>query len=166
MKFNAIKIIAKYFGSLKKFTILTQLIDVQLKVFTLFFKPKVFNNMIKLTEQVKKLKDVKTINHRYGGIEFKVNGKEFGHMHGNGLVDILLNKKLAVEFCEKGICETHHVIKHTGWVSLQIDANENWRDAVVLMKKAYNLRRSTSKVVNSIVDHYDKNSNTVLHNCI
>ena len=94
---NSSKLIAKLFKHFKKIPLLPNLFDEQLKVITLFFNPKVFANMIELNSWIKSLKNVKTKYHKLGGLEFIVNDKEICHIHGDGLVDVKLNKSLTMK---------------------------------------------------------------------
>jgi hypothetical protein len=73
------KSIEKSFGFFKHVPLLPILIDEQVKVFTLFFRPSVFSKMASFTSSMKELKNVTAGYHRYGGLEFAVDGFEFGH---------------------------------------------------------------------------------------
>jgi len=140
MNFELTKSIAKHLTFFKRIPILPILIDEQIKFATLFIKPKVFSIMIDFVKEVKTLSNVKSKYHKYGGVEFRVNNKEFCHMHGDGLIDIILNKIKADEFIKTEFAVTHHVIENSGWVSIQINNNTNLDDLMIVVQEAYNQR--------------------------
>ena len=47
--------------------------------------------------------------HRFGGTEFRVHGREFGHLHGDRLADIPFPKRARDELIAAGRAEPHHV---------------------------------------------------------
>lgn len=140
MSFSPTKSIAKVFRPFKKIPYLPILIDSQIKVYTLFFKPQVFKKMIEINEQIKCLPKVKSKHHKYGGLEYQVNNKEFCHIHSDGLIDVILNRKIANDFIEKDYCEEHHVMPDTGWVSHQINKKTDLTKILEVIYKAYDLR--------------------------
>lgn len=46
----------------------------------------------KLEADIISLGGVSSVEHQMGGREFLLNGKEIGHIHYNGVLDILFNK--------------------------------------------------------------------------
>tara|TARA_B100000674_G_C37833046_1_gene911502 strand:+ start:750 stop:1175 length:426 start_codon:yes stop_codon:yes gene_type:complete len=140
MEFEPTKLIAKKFSRFKKIPYLPILIDEQLKIFTLFFRPKVFQRMIHIVHWIKELPSVQSKYHKYGGLEFQVNGKEICHIHGDGLADILLNKNLAQEIIKTTHAEEHHVITDSGWISYQIKGDTITDELETIIKQAYNLK--------------------------
>lgn len=137
------KYIAKHFGAFKNVPFVPILIDEQMKVFTMFFNPIVFSKMIEFVQELKNENAVKLVYHRYGGLEFRAKNKEFCHIHGDGLVDIILNKKESTELIEKGLCEQHHVHPNTGWISYQITKETELKELIYITKKALNLKLIT-----------------------
>lgn len=133
--------IEKKFRIFKNIPFLPILIDEQIKVLTLLFYPKVYNNMMRYMDYVKSHNAISTKYHKYGGIQFNIANREIGHMHGDGLVDIYLNKGLQKMFVEQGIVEEHHVLKGTGWVSFKISRNPNLKDLKKVTEIAIELRK-------------------------
>ena len=114
------KIISKVFGKLKNIPFLPIILDEQMKIFTLFLRPNVFAKMIELTQWLKEMEGVRTRYHRYGGMEFTLNGKEICHIHGDGLVDVKLNAQLKQELIGQEGVENHHALPDSHMVSYQI----------------------------------------------
>ena len=141
MNFEPTKSIAKIFSPFKRIPFLPILIDEQLKIFTLFFRPKVFQQMIEVVKWMKELPDIKSKYHKYGGLEFQINGREVCHIHGDGLTDILLNKECAKKLIRTTKAEEHHVIKKGGWISYQITSSTISSELIQIIQQAYDLKK-------------------------
>ncbi|MEO8351648.1 MAG: luciferase family protein [Chthoniobacteraceae bacterium] len=63
--------------------------------------------------------------HRLGGMGFAVDGREFAHLHGNGLLDIHVSRRLADQWIEAGRAQPHHVFCRSAWVSVWLRAPED-----------------------------------------
>ena len=75
--------------------------------------------------------------HRFGGIEFRVNGHEIGHLHGDRLADLPFPVRMRKELVESGKAQPHHVLPQTGWVSYRIGGEEDVSGALDLFRKNY-----------------------------
>ena len=75
--------------------------------------------------------------HRFGGIEFRVNGHEIGHLHGDRLADLPFPRKIREELVSEGKAQTHHVLPQTGWVSYRIRGEEDVEGALELFRRNY-----------------------------
>ena len=142
-QFEPTKLLAKVFSPLKKIPFLPILIDEQLKIYTLFIKPKVFGKMIDVVKFLKSIPDVKTKYHRYGGLEFTIKHAEICHLHGDGLLDVLLNHQKAKELIENTEATQHHVIKNSGWISYQICKTSDLKEVIGIINQAILLRGKT-----------------------
>ena len=75
--------------------------------------------------------------HRFAGVEFRVNGHEIGHLHGERLADLPFPRRVREELVEAGKAEVHHVMPQTGWVSYRIRQPEDVEGAVALFRRNY-----------------------------
>ena len=75
--------------------------------------------------------------HRFSGVEFRVNGHEIGHLHGNGLADLPFPVRVRRELVAAGKAQLHHVLPQTGWVSYQIRRPEGVAGALELFRLNY-----------------------------
>lgn len=75
--------------------------------------------------------------HRFGGVEFRVNGHEIGHLHGDGLADLPFPVRMRKELIEAGEAQPHHVLPQTGWVSYRLRGEEDVAGALGLFRKNY-----------------------------
>ena len=57
---------------------------------------------------------VEARGHRFGGVEFRVNGHEIGHLHGDRLADLPFPVRMREELVESGKAQVHHVLPQTG----------------------------------------------------
>ena len=69
--------------------------------------------------------------HKFGGIEFRLNKREMGHIHGERLVDLPFPMKIRNELVSSGRVSPHHVSPQSGWVSYWINNGEKDVPAVV-----------------------------------
>ena len=75
--------------------------------------------------------------HRFGGREFRVNGHEIGHLHGDRLADLPFPVRVREELVEAGKARRHHVLPETGWVSYPIRGEEDVAGALELFRRNY-----------------------------
>ena len=75
--------------------------------------------------------------HRFGGVEFRVNGHEIGHLHGDRLADLPFPVRMRKELVESGKAQLHHVLPQTGWVSYRIRGDEDVAGALDLFRRNY-----------------------------
>jgi Luciferase len=79
--------------------------------------------------------------HRFGGTEFRLGGRELGHLHGERWVDLPFPRRIRDMLVETGRASPHHVLPHTGWVSRQISSGEDVGDVIELFRLAYERAR-------------------------
>jgi len=77
--------------------------------------------------------------HRFGGIEYRLNDREIGHVHGDALVDIPFPTKVRHEIIDAGLAEPHHVLPQSGWISFYIKRPEDVEQAVALLRRSFEL---------------------------
>jgi hypothetical protein len=75
--------------------------------------------------------------HRFGGVEFRVNGHEIGHLHGDRMADLPFPVRMREELVESGKARVHHVLPRTGWVSYYLRDEGDVAGALELFRKNY-----------------------------
>jgi hypothetical protein len=77
--------------------------------------------------------------YRFGGIEFRINKREMGHIHGERLVDIPFPMKIRNELVNSGRVSPHHVLPQSGWVSYWIEKGEEDLPAIIESNFCYGI---------------------------
>ena len=80
---------------------------------------------------------VEAKQHRFGGVEFRVNGHEIGHLHGSRLADLPFPVRMRKELVAEGRARLHHVLPQTGWVSYPIGGEEDVEGVLELFRLNY-----------------------------
>jgi hypothetical protein len=75
--------------------------------------------------------------HRFGGIEFNLNKREMGHIHGDRLADLPFPMSIRNELVNSGRVLPHHVLPQSGWVSYWIKGEEDIPAVIELFKMRY-----------------------------
>jgi predicted DNA-binding protein (MmcQ/YjbR family) len=140
--------VVKYLYPLKHIPMLPYIFDGILKMHAYFFHEELLDWLDDIDNEMVKLPEVVISSHKYGGVQYNALGKEIGHIHGNGLVDIRFTKKLKAQICEEGKVEEHHILKKTGWLSFQLKDSEDVAYAIKLLRQSHSLllQRSNYKV--------------------
>jgi hypothetical protein len=86
--------------------------------------------------------------HRFGGIEFRVNHHEMGHLHGSKLADLPFPVRVRRELVASGRASPHHILPDTGWVTYYIQSPEDVPAVVELFRMNYE-RLTTSRPPNA-----------------
>jgi hypothetical protein len=89
------------------------------------------NILASIQKQILSWPDVTAEPHKFGGIEFRLNKREMGHIHGERLVDLPFPMSTRNELVSAGRVSPHHVLPQSGWVSYWISKGEEDVPAVV-----------------------------------
>lgn len=84
--------------------------------------------------------------HRFGGIEFRVDEREIGHLHGDYLADLPFSVRVRKELVAEGRAEPHHIYPKSGWVSYYIHSTAEVPAVVELFRKNYDRLSPASKL--------------------
>ena len=101
--------------------------------------------------------------HRFGGVEFRVNQHEIGHLHGDRLADLPFPVRMRRELVADGRASPHHILPDTGWVSYYIRSVDDLAGAIALFRLNYDrlMRRISGASAEQgelaeLEDEYDK----------
>lgn len=84
--------------------------------------------------------------HRFGGVEFRLDRREIGHLHGERWADLPFHKTVRNMLVETGRAQPHHVLPETGWVSKQIRSGEDVAEVIELFRLSYERARVAQNV--------------------
>ena len=129
-----------YFGFLKHIPLLPQLFDGFMKIEKFFTNKNILDYIDEIENEILTWENSSTRIHRFGGIQFDIGKKEIGHIHSNGLMDILFSKAIKERLIQEGKVTEHHTFKNSGWISFYIKTKEDKELALQLLKFSYSLK--------------------------
>ncbi|OJW12897.1 MAG: hypothetical protein BGO48_02405 [Mucilaginibacter sp. 44-25] len=82
--------------------------------------------------------NVTTSLHKYGGLQFNYNGKELGHIHSNGLLDMPFSRSKKQQLMQQDKrVKDHHTFINSGWISVYMSSPADIVLAIALFKISY-----------------------------
>ena len=97
------------------------------------------NAQKRITQTLTSWEGVSTTPHRFGGVEYRLGTREFGHIHGDHLVDIPFPKKVRDEIVAAGLAAPHHILPETGWVSFYLREESDVQNVIELLRRSYEI---------------------------
>lgn|SRR5215510_2828403 len=79
---------------------------------------------------------VTTHTHRFGGVEFRVGRRELGHLHGT-IADLPFPRRVRDELIAEGRARPHHVVPHSGWITVPMRTASEIRNVIALFRQNY-----------------------------
>lgn len=80
--------------------------------------------------------------HERGGREFIWNGNEIGHVHYNGDLDILFNKRTRDELLAAGRVEEHKWVPNSGWTTFVLRSDADLNAAEALLAQSLRMKQA------------------------
>jgi hypothetical protein len=139
-KINLFRFIVKHFGFLKFVPLAALVFDAWLKLWSLITNPGILDSLDDIEAEISTWAGVTIGLHKYGGIQFNYHGKELGHIHGNGILDIRFSRAIKNRLMEEKRISNHHVFPNSGWITFYIRKREDSDYAISLLKVAYKKR--------------------------
>lgn len=130
-------LVVKYASPLKHVPVLPHVFDALLKIGTLLSNRNLVDFIDDIENEVLSWAQTSVHVHKFGGTQFNFFDKELGHIHGNGLLDILFSRKTKSELMLKYPVKEHHVFKDSGWISFQVKTEADKKIAIQLLRYAY-----------------------------
>ena len=129
-----LRFVVRYFRWLAHVPLATQFFDAFLLSWTAIFHPQTLRAIEALEASALQLPGVSRARHRYGGLGFVREEREFAHVHGNGLLDVKLTRERAAQFVMEGRATPHHVFGPSAWISFQLHTPEDCENAMMLLQ--------------------------------
>lgn len=130
-------LVVKYAAPLKHVPVLPHVFDALRKIGTLFTNNNLLDYLDEIESEVLSWQHTTLQMHKFGGLQFNLYNKELGHIHGNGLLDILFSRKEKSELMQKYPVKDHHVFKNSGWISFQVKTEADKKIAIELLRLSY-----------------------------
>jgi len=116
---------------------LPHLFDASLLAGTCVFRRSRLAAMDTFEAEALRLPGVRLGVHRFGGTEFvEKQGRELGHLHGHGLLDVSVGRQAASALLADGRVRPHHVFPRSNWISFQIESQADVPFALELLTMA------------------------------
>lgn len=125
--------VVRYLAPLKFVPVMPHLFDGLLRMKMLLLDPDVLGWIDELEAAARMMDGVNLSQHKYGGMQFNYLGVEIGHLHSNGLLDILYSKTLKTELKVAGRVLDHHLFNTSGWTSFYLRSHDDVRYAKKLL---------------------------------
>ncbi len=77
--------------------------------------------------------------HRFGGVEFRVNHREIGHLHSDRWADLPFPVRVRQDLVASGRASLHHMFPETGWVTFYIRDRSDVPRLIELFRLNYQL---------------------------
>lgn len=77
------------------------------------------------------------VPHRFDAIEFQLDGKEFGHYHRFGVLDIPFPRSIRDILVHEGIAAAHRYVPDSGWVTYRVRTEDDAQHATRLLRLSY-----------------------------
>jgi hypothetical protein len=99
----------------------------------------VVNAQKMITQTLTEWEGVSTAPHPFGGVEYRLDTRELGHIHDDHLVDIPFPKKVRDEVVNAGLAEPHHILPETGWISFYLREEMDVQKVIALLRRSYEI---------------------------
>jgi Family of unknown function (DUF5519) len=104
-----------------------------------------------ITETIKKKilswPGVTSNTYRFGGIEFRVNKRDMGHIHGDKLADLPFPNTIRKNLIASGKALPHIIYPESMWVSYFINSEEDISQIVELFRLQYDRLKSKPLII-------------------
>ena len=109
--------------------------------------------MEQIENTITQLEGVTAVPHpRFGGRQFEWQGKEIGHIHRYGHLDILFKKDIHDALIEEGAATEHQWVPDAGWVTFIISNETDLPHALELLKFSYYQKRKRDQRENDFAN--------------
>ncbi|WP_165953092.1 luciferase domain-containing protein [Pedobacter changchengzhani] len=129
--------VVKRLGFIKSIPLTALIFDSGLKLWLFISKSEKLDWFDDLEEEILNWNGVTISLHKFGGTQFNYGKHEIGHLHSNGILDILFDKKTKAELIATGKAKAHHVFNNSGWISFYIEKKDDLPDAISLLRMRY-----------------------------
>jgi len=83
--------------------------------------------------------------YRFGGVDFRLDHREIGHVHLGDVADLLMPVRLRRDLVAAGRAEPHRTQPHSGWISFRMRSEHDVPAAVELFRLNYERLRGIAR---------------------
>jgi Family of unknown function (DUF5519) len=130
------RFVVRYLGFLKHVPIMAVTWDALMMIWNAAFNKELIVAIDRIEDEVSAWQGIDRSLHKFGGLQFNYQSREIGHIHSNGVLDILFSKTIKQELIREGLVSEHHVFVKSGWVSFYVKSVADVEKAVGLLARA------------------------------
>ena len=137
--------VVKYLGFLKHIPLAAHTMDAWMMIWTHIFSPEILTVIERIEAEVLTWDGVSCAPHKFGGLQFNLHTREIGHIHHNGIIDILFDLKTKHQFIAEDSVKNHHSFKASGWISFYIQSTKDYSRAIQLLRISYTRAKEATR---------------------
>lgn len=135
--------VVRRIGFLKHIPLLAMVFDGWLMMWNAIRNPDMLSAIDKIETTVGTWNGIELSIHKFGGLQFNYRGREVGHIHSNGILDICFTKKISNTLIANKKANEHHVFKTSGWISFYVRGKQDYDTAITLLRLSYETKLTT-----------------------
>jgi hypothetical protein len=89
--------------------------------------------------------------YKFGGIEFRLNKREMGHIHGDRVADLPFPMDIRNKLVNSCRVSAHRFLLQTGWVSYWIKGEQDIPSVIELFKMRYDSLKPNTRLVTGTI---------------
>lgn len=136
-KVDLFTLTVKRLGFLKEIPLAPLVFDIGLRLWLMITRSEILHQIETLEMEVAAWPGISIGLHKYGGLQFNYQGKEIGHVHSNGLLDIRFSRVVKAKLLLDSRVTDHHIFTNSGWISFYIRNADDKEYALSLLNLAY-----------------------------
>lgn len=136
------RFVVKYLGFVKHVPLFAVVFDSMIMLWNSVFNRQLIKAIECIESELATWKGIERRPHKFGGIQFNYGGKEIGHIHSNGILDILFTRTIKNDLLRRGCATNHHVFTNSGWITFYVRSSEDIKNAISLLARSYNEKSS------------------------
>jgi len=133
--------VVRRIGFLKHIPLLAMMFDGWMMMWNALQNPEVLAAIDRIETTAATWNGIELSIHKFGGLQFNYRGKEVGHIHSNGILDILFPRKISNTLIANKRANEHHIFNTSGWISFYIRDARDYDAAIALLRLSYEYRK-------------------------
>jgi hypothetical protein len=141
--------VVRHLHFLARIPLAPQIFDAMLLTWTALVHRSRLRAIERFEREALRLPNVELCIHHYGGLGFKYGGREFAHLHSNGLLDVQLTCALAEELIKSTRALPHHVLGQSKWISFWMNTESDLPAALNFLQQGFSCAQSNCETITS-----------------
>lgn len=139
--------VVRRIGFLKHVPLLPMVFDGWMMMWNAISHPEIISVIDKIEMTAETWSGIEFSTHKFGGLQLNYKGREVGHIHSNGIIDIPFPKKIRDTLIKNGRAANHHIFTESGWISFYIQTEKDYDAAIALLQLSYEYKQTPNPPV-------------------